>query len=168
MDQVIQFVQTNVYGILGVILLVSTVASIALAFAKTVVFYADYNDLALSAAMCAFPAVIIVVSAMFVPHVAALYVAGVVFVGLLIKTAHTTFRSNNNSVMKTALLLVGKTVMSFLYVAHLYQALAGKKRTDRGKGWFVLAILTPLLIALVHERTGRFAITPSGRLQARS
>ena len=165
MDQIILYIQTNAYGIVGLTLLSATVSSIALAFAKKVVFYADYDDLAISAAMCALPAVLVVIAAMFVQHVAAFYLAGLVFVGLLIKVAHTTFRANSNSIWKTVLLLVGKLVMSFLYVAFLYKALAGEKRTDRGKGWFFLVILTPLLIALVHKRTGRFAIGRSGRLQ---
>ena len=165
-DQVLLWVQTNVYGIAGGTVLVVTVAGVVMSFAKKAVFYADFNDLAITAGMFALPALVLVAGSLLAPFSILVYVAGAVFVGLFLKVALTTWRSNDGSWWKTPVLLVGKATLSFLFIAYLYQAFTGKTRSKRGQGWFVVAILTPLTLALVAEHRGLFAVTPTGRIRA--
>lgn len=56
--------------------------------------------------------------------------------------------------------------LSFLFVFYLYWSLASKTRSERGKAAFVLVILTPIMLALVREHKGVYAISKSGRLVA--
>ena len=165
-DQVLLWLQTNLYGIAGGTILVVTVAGIVMSFTKEAVFYADFNDLALSAGMFALPALVLVAGSLLAPMEVLVYVAGAVFVGLFLKVALTTWKSNDGSWWKTPLLLVGKTTMSFIFIFYLYQAFTAKTRSKRGQGWFVVAILTPLTLALVAEHRGLFAVTPTGRIRA--
>ena len=166
-EALIAWIQANILAVVGLPLLLTTIVGIVLAFMKKVVFYADFNDLALSAGMFALPALTYVAGLFFqVPETICLYVAGAVFLGLFAKTVLTTWRGNDGSLWKTPLVLVGKVAMSFLFIAHLYQSFTGKTRSKRGGGWFVLAILTPLMLALVADHRGIFSITSTGRVRA--
>lgn len=167
LSELLQTIVNYSFGSIGIAILVATVAGVALGFSKRVVFYTDYNDLGLAAAMCALPALILFIGVSLVPQSVALGIAGVVFIGLLVKTAMTTYQSNERSIWKTILVLIAKLVMSFLFVFHLLGALTAKTRRKRGGSWFVLVILTPLLIALVKEQKGIFSITSTGRVRMR-
>ena len=116
--------------------------------------------------MFALPALVLVAGSFFAPLEILVYVAGAVFVALFVKMAVTTWKSNGGSLWKTPLLLVGKAVLSFIFIAYLYQAFTAKTRSKRGQGWFVVAIVTPLMLALVAEHKGLFAVTPTGRIRA--
>lgn len=174
-DGFMQSVQTNmpliVLGtVFGLVLL-----SVILAFAKKAVLYANFNDLAWSIGMFAIPAVVMMVGAAFMQTpetgepempVALLSVGGGLFLLLFVKTAITTYRSNNGSILLTPILMVGKMALSFLFIFYLYWSLASKTRSERGKAVFVLVILTPIMLALVREHKGVYAISRSGRLVA--
>ena len=156
--------------VLAVVLL-----GVVLAFARKAVFYANFNDLAWSAGMVAIPALVLVGVAPFVSGSGEgdaqvptwlLYAAGGLFVLLFVKTAITTYKSNNGSILLTPVLLVGKLFLSFMFVFYLYWSMTAKTRSERGKGMFVLVILTPIMLALVREHKGVYAISKSGRLVA--
>ena len=164
-DQITQFVQTNTLGIVGVSILLATVLGVAMSLAKKSVFYADFNDLAVSMGMCALPALVLMVGLSFGQGDAPRYIAGAIFVGLFLKSVVRTYKTNNGSIWKTAVLMVGKVTLSFLYIVYLLEALTAKKRSDRGKAWFVLAILTPLMLALTENHKGLFRIMPMGRMR---
>lgn len=59
MSELLQTVVDYSFGLIGIAILVATVAGVALGFSKRVVFYTDYNDLGLAAAMYALPALIL-------------------------------------------------------------------------------------------------------------
>ena len=80
--------------------------------------------------------------------------------------AVTTWKSNDASRWKTPLLVIGKMSMALFVIVYLYQAFTGKTRSKQGQGWFVVAIPTPLTLALVAEHRGLFAMTPTGRVRA--
>ena len=166
-DQVLLWVQTNVYGIAGGTVLVVTVAGVVMSFAKKAVFYADFNDLAITAGMFALPALVLVAGSLLAPFSILVYVRGArCSSACSSRWRSRTWRSNDGSWWKTPVLLVGKATLSFLFIAYLYQAFTGKTRSKRGQGWFVVAILTPLTLALVAEHRGLFAVTPTGRIRA--
>jgi hypothetical protein len=149
--------------IAGIIFCILSILGIALGLMKKVTFYKDFNDLGISAATLAIPTMIIVAITPFLMIKEIFYLAGIVFLVLFGTMTYKTFVSNNCSILITSVLLVAKLAMSFLYVFYLYIALTGEKRADRGRGWFVLAILTPLLLALVKEPTGGFRLATTGR-----
>ena len=158
--------------VLGAIFAV-VLLGVILAFLKKAVFYQNFNDLAWSAGMCAIPALVLVIGAtMFgqsnsvLQSNPALYVVGGLFVLLFIKTAVTTYKSNSGSLVLTPILMVGKTALSFLFIFYLYWSMTAKTRSERGKGMFVVVILTPIMLALVKEHKGLYAITKSGRMTA--
>ena len=166
-NQLIQYIQANILAVVGLPLLLTTIVGIVLAFMKKVVFYTDFNDLALTAGMFALPALAYIAGLFFqVPEQICLYVAGAVFAGLLIKVVLTTWKSNGGSLWKTPLVLVGKVAMSFLFIANLFQSFTGKTRSKRGAGMFVLLLMTPLTLALVADHRGIFSITSTGRVRA--
>ena len=165
-EETIAYIQGNLFGIVGGTILVLTIVGITMSFLKRAVFYADFNDLALTAGMFALPALVMVAGSMLAPGEYIIYIAGAVFAGLLLKVIVTTWKSNEGSFWKTPLLIVGKVAMSFIFIAYLYQAFTRKTRSGRGQGWFVVAIVTPLMIALVSEHRGLFAISSTGRIRA--
>ena len=99
-----------------------------------------------------------------VPGEGLFYTAAIVFVPLFVMVTVTTWKANR-SVWKTAIVMIGKTTLSFLYVVHLFDALTAKNRSKRGLSWFILAILTPLLFALVADRSGKAPSLPRGRMR---
>ena len=177
-DGFMQAVQSNmpliVFGAIFAVVLLGVI----LAFAKKAVFYANFNDLAWSAGMIAIPALVMMVGAMFMSAGAEtetgdtqmpaglLYAAGGLFVLLFVKTTVTTFKSNKGSFLLTPILMVGKITLSFLFIFYLWWSMTAKTRSERGKGMFVLVILTPIMLALVREHKGVYAISKSGRLVA--
>ncbi len=134
-----------------------------MSLAKKSVFYADFNDLGVSLGMFALPGLILFVGMNFDLNDAPRYIAGAVFAALFLKSGITTYKTNNGSIWKTAVLMVGKVALSFLYLAYLLEAFTAKKRSDRGRAWFVVVILTPLMLALTKNRKGLFPIPSMGR-----
>lgn len=155
-DQAIFYVQTSLPEFVVIFVLGAVMLSITLAFLGKVVFYADYNDLSICAAMFGLPALIIVLSMFWTGTISEgiLILAAVVFVPLFFVATLTTWRSNR-SIWKTVIVMFGKTTLSFLYIFHLFDALTAKNRSKRGISWFVLAILTPLMYALVADKQGK-------------
>ena len=155
-DLAIFYVQTNLPDIVVISILGAVMLSVTLAFLGKVVFYADYNDLSICAAMFGLPALIIVLGLFWMGNSSELIfvLAAVVFLPLFFLVALTTWRSNR-SIWKTVIVMIGKTTLSFLYVFHLFDALTAKNRSRRGISWFVLAILTPLIYALVADKQGK-------------
>lgn len=163
MDELIKYTTSHWGEIIGIAILSITVIGVTLGFTKKAIFYNDFNDLGISAATFAVPALIVVGVGAFIPHESIMYFAAFAFFGFFAAMVYKTFLANNKSIILTGVLVVAKMTMSFLYVLHLYTALTGKKRSERGQGWFVLAIMTPLLLALVHTKEGSFRLAPSGR-----
>ena len=177
-DGFMQSFQSNMpLIVLGAIFAV-VLLGVILAFVRKAVFYQNFNDLAWSAGMFAIPALVVMVGAVFVSAgagaetentqmpVGLLYAAGGLFVLLLVKTAITTYKSNSGSLVLTPIILIGKAVLSFLFVFYVYWSLASKNRAERGKAMFVLVILTPIMLALVREHKGIYGISKSGRIVA--
>lgn len=137
---------------------------VVLAFTKRAVFYADFNDLALTAAMFALPALVLAAGSLFTPF------------SLLVTSrarcssaCSSRWRSRPGGRMAARSGRPrprgreGRTVVPVHRIA--VSAFTAKTRSKRGQGWFV-AILTPLLLALVAEHRGLFAITPTARVRA--
>ena len=131
---------------------------------KKAIFYADYNDLALSAATFSVPALIMIVGSNFIgnPKIV-MWLALVIFFGLFIRMLITTYKANDGKIFHLTIMSISKLVLSFIYIIYLYDSMAAKKRTDRGKAMFILVILTPILYALVHEKEGVFKLSSRGR-----
>lgn len=166
MDAVLAFIQNYISGSIGTILLVLTILGIVLAYKKVVVFYADFNDLAISAATFAVPAIIIVIAiALTLPGIT-YSIAILLFLVLFIWTTYKTLKSNAWSIWKSIIVLAGKILVSFVFVLFLYQAYTAKTRSARGQGWFVLIVLTPIMLTLVDKHTGLFALSSAGRLRS--
>ncbi len=130
------------------------------------IFYASYRDLGLSAAMFGLPALLVALGLFWLsaPADVLFHMAGVVFVPLFVLVSVMTWKANR-SVWKTAIVMVGKTTLSFLYVVHVFDALTAKNRSKRGLSWFILAILTPLMFALVADRSGKAPSLPRGGMR---
>ena len=167
MDEIITYINANTGTSIAIAALVITALGVALGLMNKVIFYNDYNDLGVSAATIAIPALILASTFIFYKDqetIATIFlVAATAFIGFFIVMAYKTFMANNMSVVVTLILIVAKLVMSFIFVLHLFNALTAKKRATRGQSWFVLAILTPLLLALVHTKEGSFRLTATGR-----
>ena len=112
------------YGVLGAV-----VVSVALAFMDRVVFLANYKDLGLSAVIIGLPALVVALGIIWLGVLGdtLFYMAGMVFAPLGVIVTVTTWKSNR-SVWKTAIVVIGKTTLSFLYVVHLFEALTAKNR----------------------------------------
>ena len=101
-EETIAYIQGNLFGISGGIILVLTIVGITMSFLKRAVFYADFNDLALTAGMFALPALVMVAGLMLAPGEYLIYIAGAVFAGLLLKVVVTTWKSNEGSFLENA------------------------------------------------------------------
>lgn len=136
-----------------------------LGFTKQATFYEDFNDLGLSAIAFAGPVVVsIVLLQLGLNSTVTLVLSVSLLLVLSYYSAKTTFRSNSDKPLHTTIILViSKLFMSFLYIFYLYQAMTDKDRGARRKAWFVLVVLTPVLLLLVKNHEGRFTITSSGR-----
>ncbi len=147
-----------------IIILIITIIGVLLGVSKKAVYFSNYNDLGLSAAVFAAPATIFLVTAQFgIAPDLVLIVVVILFFGLLLTVLFRTWKANNKSIIKTFIIGISKLVMSFLYVFYLYQAFTGDKAKTRRTSWFTLAIFTPLLIALVQDKTGSFKLNSRGR-----
>lgn len=162
-DQIILYVQTHQDSLIFYALLLTTILGIVLAFMRKAVFYADYSDLTITAAMFGLPALVLAIGIFYLGQFAiTITIAGITFVPLFLTVLAKTWKSNR-SVWKTVVILISKTILSFLYVVYLLNALTEKNRSKRGVSWFILAIMTPLMFALVHDKSGKPASLPKGR-----
>lgn len=150
-------------------ILAVAVLGVALGLTKKAVFYNDYNDLGLSLGTLAFPSVIVLVLLQFGLYgVLTWGIAATVFTIMFGVMVRRTYVANRGKLWVVPVLLMSKLVLSVLYVAHLADLTMGKNRRTRGKGWFVVIVLTPLLLALVHTQEGRFYLTSAGRPRIRT
>jgi uncharacterized membrane protein len=156
----------NILQLIVIICIIVTVIGIILSFTKKVIFYSDYNDLGLSLAVFAVPVVLMIIIQQFGGMgIIAAFVLISLTVGLLTLLGYKTWVANDRRILPTIIVVPSKLILSFLYVIYLFSALTGKKRRERGQSWFVLIILTPLMLSLVHTQEGRFRLSSTGRLR---
>ncbi len=152
LDSIIPYIQQNQVDIILCTVAGSVILSLILTFMGKVVFYNDFKDLGLSAALCLLPLFIIYAGVFFLGDLS-IDIAVVTFVLLLIPSAYNTWRANK-SVWKTVIVLISKTALSFVYAFYLLELIFPKKGGKRSLApAIVLAILTPLLFALVHDKS---------------
>jgi len=162
--EVIQDIINNVPQIIGVALLIVTIIGIILGLTKKAIYFNDYNDLGVSAAVFATPFVVGLISLQFgLNPTMTLSISTILFLTLFCLTLYKTWKANEGMLLITIIVSISKLIMSFLYIFHLYMALTGKQRTARGKAWFILAVFTPILLGLVHTKEGSFRLSRTGR-----
>lgn len=137
------------------VMLTATIIGTCMAFMGKAVFYNDYNDLGGSLATIALPALLFPIS-MMMPQWFAMTMILVVFVGLFAAMVWRTYKANNGNPLITPILVLAKMTLSILYIVHFFAAFNAKEASGRRQGWFVVAIMTPLLVKLVHTRDGSF------------
>lgn len=159
----LQYAQDNLPLVIIVAMIALVIFMVAMGFTRHIVFYQNYNDLGVSAGTIALPTFIGFGPGLMLPPKVTLWTCLAVFVLMLIIMIVKTFMANNKSLIKTIFLIPAKLTMSFLFVFYLYDALTNKKRSGRGEAMFNVIVLTPLMLALVKERTGLFRLSRSGR-----
>lgn len=137
------------------VMLTATIIGVGMAFMGKAVFYNDYNDLGGSLATIALPALLFPIS-MMLPQWFAITMILVVFFGLFAAMVWRTYKANKASPVMTPILVLAKMTLSILYIVHFFAAFNAKEASGRRQGWFVVAIMTPLLVKLVHTRDGSF------------
>lgn len=137
---------------------------IFLGLTKRVIFYNDYNDLGVSLATLGIPACMALGFTQFglLTKWTGSLIAAVFFL-LFTFVLFKTWQANDRKILTTFVVGISKLVLSLLYVVYLAQLTMGKQRQKRGIGLFILAFLTPLLLALVHCTEGSFRLTLRGR-----
>ena len=152
LDSVILYVQSNQSGIILYTVAGSVILSLILTFMDKVVFYNDFKDLGLSAALCLIPLLTIYVGARYLGGLS-IDIAVVIFALLLIPSTYNTWRANK-SIWKTVIVLISKTALSFVYAIYLLKLIFPEKGSKGGfASVIVLGILTPLLFALVADKS---------------
>lgn len=159
----LQYAHANLPLVIIVAMIALVIFMVTLGFTRHIVFYKNYNDLGISAGAIALPTFIGFGPGLMLPPKITLWTCLAVFALMLVIMIAKTFMANNKSLIKTIFLIPAKLTMSFLFVFYLYDAFTNKKRSGRGEAMFNVVVLTPLMLALVKERTGIFRISRSGR-----
>lgn len=150
----------NIGQISLIIIILLTMLGIFLGVTKRVVFYADYNDLGLSLSIFAVPLVsLIILKYVAVFNFKILIIPLLLAAGLICILIYNTWKSNNKKILPVLIIMPSKLILSFLYIIYLYSAFTEKGRRARGQSFFVITVLTPLLLALVQAERGRFNLT---------
>lgn len=159
-DQMPQFV---LYGIL-VLIAVGTI--LGLGQNRRIVVYQNYDDLGLTFAVpvLAYLAILLlgtkdeaVLNVLLGSTAAALCVAIFGF------TVFRTFKNNGGSIWKTALALLTKFPLAFIWVLQIITIISPSGKTamqraqSRATALLILTVLTPIITALVVDRSGYFS-----------
>lgn len=158
----------------GIVTIIALGAILGFGDKRKIVVYEDYDDIILtfSVTALAFFAFICLgnsESGLFYAllgyslTLASLYVLGF--------TVWRTFKANHKSLWKTALAVVTKFPLAFLWIWLIKELLnpSGKsgfeRATNRASALMFLALLTPIISALIVEKTGHFS--PRGILKGK-
>lgn len=155
----------NLYQIAVVVSLVTIVTGICkgLGENRTIVVFRNYDDLGLtflipvSLALCFFVLIYLGVNT-----AVALVLAGCIALWLLAILTRNTYVDNGNHLGKTALALLTKLPLAFVWIFNLIWMLNPSGRTDsqrarsRLSAILVLTVLTPVIGLLVVDKTGSF------------
>lgn len=139
---------------------------------RKIVIYGNYDDLFLTftVPVLAFAALFGVSSDKLLFTLLG-FTAALASVGIFGFTVWRTFKANERSLWKTALAIVTKFPLAFLWVMQIISLIspAGKtglqRAQNRATALLILTILTPIIAALVVERTGYFS--PRGVLKGK-
>lgn len=166
-DQIPQF------ALYVILLLIAVGAILGFGERRKIVVYENYDDLFLTFAV---PALAYASFALLSMHDAVFYtllgytLAAASF-GIFLYTAWRTFRANGGSMWKTPLALLTKFPLAFIWVLQIINVINPSGKTglqraqNRASALMILAILTPIVTALVVERTGFFS--PRAALKGR-
>jgi hypothetical protein len=139
---------------------------------RSVIIFRDYNDLGLTFLIPASFALIVILFEKFGgnPQIAK-YLGASVSLLLLLLLVKNTYIDNGKNIIKFAIALVTKLPLGIVWVLNLIEVLSpsGKgdnKAKNRGQALIVLAILTPIIGALVVNKTGSF-FNPSSWIRGR-
>lgn len=160
LDSVILYVQLNQSGIILYTVAGSVILSLVLTSMGKVVFYNNFNDLGLSAALCFIPLLTIYAEARYLGSFS-LTLAGIVFALLLIPSVYNTW-SANKSIWKTVLVVISKTALSFIFAICVISWIIPNKEGKRSLSSMIVAIvLAPILIALVNDKSSIKSLIPT-------
>lgn len=166
LDSVVLYVQSNQSSIILYTVAGSVILSLILAFMGKVIFYNDFKDLGLSAALCFIPLLILFggMSLSFrigIPISWLQTIASITFALLFLASLVNTWRANK-SIWKTVIVLVSKTALSFIYAIYLLNLIFPDKGGKRSViSMIVVGILTPLLFALVADKSALKSLIPT-------
>jgi len=131
---------------------------------RQVVIFKDYDDLGLTFLIpAAFFLIYIVSSRILGPESDIPFVAGFsVSLWLTSKLIKQTYTDNGNNILKTILALATKIPLAIIWVYNLIQILnpsgdsSVQRAKNRGGAMVVLMILTPIVGALIVDKTGSY------------
>ena len=160
LDSVVLYVQSNQSSIILYFVAGSVILSLILTSMGKAVFYNNFKDLGLSAALCFIPIIIIYVGFRYLGGYS-LHLAGIVFALLLIPSVYNTW-STNKSIWKTVIVVISKTTLSFIFVICVISWIIPNKEGKRSLSSMIVAIvLAPILIALVHDKSSINSLIPA-------
>lgn len=152
-----------IYGFLAVI-----AVGVTLGFGENrkIVVYQNYDDLGLTFMVPILAYVSLLLSGMkeeaLINLLLAITAAALSF-GIFGYTVHRTFTANGHSLWRTAVSLVTKFPLAFIWVLQIVNIISPSGKTalersqNRANALLILTILTPIITALVVERTGFFS-----------
>lgn len=155
MHLLIEFAKNNPDTTL-IILILPIILGVILGWQKKIVIYSDFDDLFFVFCMFLLP-----IGILYLITFLALYKETIIHLGifiefiLLISTCVKAFKNNN--ILGAILSIYTKLPLGFLFVFHLISILDKNKNIDKNRGLFdaiSLFMLTPLILKLVHNKTG--------------
>ncbi|WP_320196148.1 hypothetical protein RMR10_022975 [Agrobacterium rosae] len=152
-----------IYGLLAVI-----AVGVILGFGENrkIIVYQNYDDLGLTFMVPVLAYVSLLLSGMKEEAVVNLLLAitaAALSFGIFGYTVHRTFTANGHSLWRTAVALVTKFPLAFIWVLQIVNIISPSGKTalersqNRANALLILTILTPIITALVVERTGFFS-----------
>lgn len=152
------------HQLLLVIFIITVITGILLGFKKTIVVYRNYDDLGMVFLLGVFPAIYQIISG-FISEPGPLNILywffSAVEVLIFIFVIKRTFRDNSNPIL-AILALITKIPLSVLFIYVLFSFISpsgstqSEQRKSRMGAGLLLAVLTPIVLALVQERSGVF------------
>lgn len=155
----------DIYGIVFTIYAVIVIIGIFLGFGeqRKVIIFRDYDDLGLTFLIPAsFFLILYVFSSFGVSQKFSLIIGGGVALILTFKLLKDTYLDNNSSIKFTFLAFFTKMPLAVIWVLNFINMLnpsgktARQRSSSRQTSMVILAILTPILAALVVEKEGSF------------
>lgn len=155
----------DVYGIIFTIYAVIVIVGIFLGFGeqRKVVIFRDYDDLGLTFLIPAsFFLIVYIFSYFGISQKFSSIIGGGVALLLTFKLLKDTYLDNNRNVKFTLLAFFTKIPLAIIWILNFINMLnpsgktAQQRSSSRGISMVILAILTPILIALVVEKEGSY------------
>ena len=140
---------------------------------RSIIIFKDFDDLGLTFLVPAAGVLIVLLfSWLGGNQMVAMLCGSVVSAGLFVLMVRNTYIINSCSIPKTLLAVATKMPLALIWVFNMIQLLnpggktAQARRQSRGQALVILAIITPIIGALVVERSGTY-FNPASWLRGR-